>query len=159
MDPEYVSYQKQVLKNAKCMEETFRKMGYKMVSDGTDTHLILLDLRDRIDGARVERVLELANIATNKNTVPGDKSALIPGGLRLGSPAMTTRGLVEKDFERVCEFIDQGVKLTMTANKQVQGKKLKDFKDAIGEDGGIAKGEIEALKSEVVKFTKAFPLY
>ena len=98
----------QVLRNAKQMEETFRKLEYDMVSGGTDTHLLLLDLRSKvkywnfttdpsnaqllimipwnqkIDGGRVERILELANVAANKNTVPGDKSALLPGGLRLG---------------------------------------------------------------------------
>ena len=77
-----------------------------MVSGGTDTHLILLDLRSNgIDGARCERILELVNIAVNKNTVPGDKSALVPFGLRMGSPAMTTRGLSAKDFETVCGFV------------------------------------------------------
>lgn len=75
-----------------------------------------------IDGARVERVLELANIAANKNTVPGDKSAFIPGGIRVGTPAMTTRGLNESDFEKVAEFIDRGVKLTIDIKKKVTGK-------------------------------------
>ena len=70
----------------------------------------------------MERVLELANIAANKNTVPGDKSAFIPGGLRVGTPAMTTRGLNESDFEKVAEFIDRGVKLTIDINKKVTGK-------------------------------------
>jgi glycine hydroxymethyltransferase len=72
----------------------------------------------------VERVLELANIAANKNTVPGDKSAFIPGGLRVGTPAMTTRGLNESDFEKVAEFIDRGVKLTIDIKKKVTGKQL-----------------------------------
>jgi glycine hydroxymethyltransferase len=72
----------------------------------------------------VERVLELANIAANKNTVPGDKSAFIPGGLRVGTPAMTTRGLNESDFEKVAEFIDRGVKLTIDIKKKVTGKHL-----------------------------------
>lgn len=67
------------------METIFRKLGYNMVANGTDTHLLMLDLRkQKIDGARVERVLELVNVAANKNTVPGDKSAMIPSGLRMG---------------------------------------------------------------------------
>lgn len=70
----------------------------------------------------MERVLELANIAANKNTVPGDKSAFIPGGLRVGTPAMTTRGLNESDFEKIAEFIDRGVKLTVDIKKKVTGK-------------------------------------
>ncbi len=77
-------------------------MGYKLVSGGTDNHLTLIDLRPKkMDGARVERVLELANIAANKNTVPGDKSALTPGGIRIGTPALTSRGFTEEDFVKV----------------------------------------------------------
>ena len=82
----------------------------RVCSGGTDNHLILLDLRPmKMDGARAERVLELMNIAVNKNTCPGDRSALKPSGLRLGSPALTSRNLVESDFEKVVDFIDQGM--------------------------------------------------
>lgn len=73
---------------------------------------MLLDLRSKgLDGARMESVLELSNIYVNKNTVPGDKSALIPSGLRLGTPALTTRGLAEKDIEQVIEFIDRAAQI------------------------------------------------
>ena len=75
---------------------------------GTENHLCLVDLRPKgVDGSRVERVLELAHIAANKNTVPGDKSALVPGGLRMGAPALTSRGFTESDFEKVAEFVDR----------------------------------------------------
>lgn len=66
-----------------------------------------LDVMQGVDGSRVERVLELAHIAANKNTVPGDVSAMVPGGLRMGSPALTSRGFVERDFEQVAEFVDR----------------------------------------------------
>ena len=67
-----------------------------------------MDLRPKgVDGSRVERVLELAHVAANKNTVPGDKSALVPGGLRMGAPALTSRGFTEADFEKVAEFVDR----------------------------------------------------
>lgn len=69
---------------------------------------MLTDLRPKgVDGSRVERVLELAHIAANKNTVPGDKSALVPGGLRMGSPALTSRGFTEADFDKVAEFVER----------------------------------------------------
>lgn len=69
-----------------------------------------MDLRPKgVDGSRVERVLELAHVAANKNTVPGDKSALVPGGLRMGAPALTSRGFTEADFEKVAEFVDRCV--------------------------------------------------
>ncbi|KAJ1967148.1 Serine hydroxymethyltransferase, cytosolic, partial [Dimargaris verticillata] len=113
--PEFVEYQKQVLANAQAFAEAFRAKDYAMVSGGTDTHLILIDLKPKgTDGARLERVLEMANISANKNTVPGDKSALIPGGLRVGTPAMTTRGLQGADFAQVAEFIDEAVDITKT---------------------------------------------
>lgn len=92
--PEYKEYQKQVLKNSKKLAEVLLSKGYSLVSGGTDNHLILVDLKKSpgaLDGARVERVLELANIAANKNTVPGDKSAMTPGGIRMGTPSLTTR--------------------------------------------------------------------
>ena len=76
---------------------------------GTDNHLIWVDLRPLgIDGARAEKVLEEVEIALNKNTCPGDKSALKPGGLRIGSPALTSRNLKEEDFIQVVELIDKG---------------------------------------------------
>ena len=84
--------------------------GYTMVSGGTDNHLCLMDLRDKkIDGARVQILLDYCHIYCNKNSVPGDKSALVPGGIRLGSPALTTRGLKEEDFITIVEFIDRGI--------------------------------------------------
>lgn len=104
------------------MENAFSKLGYDLVSGGTDTHLLLVDLRSKkIDGARVERVLELVNIAANKNTIPSDKSALIPHGLRIGSPAMTSRGLKEGDFEQIVGFIDQAVQIANQFNQTVEG--------------------------------------
>ena len=69
---------------------------------------MLTDLRPKgVDGSRVERVMELAHIAANKNTVPGDTSALVPGGLRMGSPALTSRGFTEQDFDKVAEFVSR----------------------------------------------------
>ncbi|KAI9142200.1 serine hydroxymethyltransferase [Paraphysoderma sedebokerense] len=153
--PEFKSYAKQILKNNKQFAQDFLDKGYTLVSGGTDNHLLLLDLKPKgIDGARVERVLELANIAANKNTVPGDKSALIPGGLRMGSPAMTSRGLKEKDFSVIADFIDRAVEVTLDINKQVKGTKLKDFKDTLAD--GSSFPAISTLKKEVIDFSKQF---
>ena len=90
----------QVLSNCKAFCDEMQKLGYAIVSGGTDNHLILVNLRKSrgIDGARVEHVCNAVQITLNKNSVPGDKSALVPGGMRLGTPAMTTRGLKEDDF-------------------------------------------------------------
>ena len=82
--------------------------GYELVSGGTDNHLILVDLKlAGVDGARVQSVLDLASITVNKNSVPGDKSAIIPGGVRIGTPALTTRGFKEEDFVKVADYLDR----------------------------------------------------
>ncbi|XP_022850769.1 serine hydroxymethyltransferase 3, chloroplastic-like, partial [Olea europaea var. sylvestris] len=84
------------------------ELGYTLVSGGSDNHLVLVDLRPLgIDGARVEKILDLASITLNKNSVPGDKSALVPGGIRIGSLAMTTRGFNEDEFVCVADFIHE----------------------------------------------------
>ncbi len=84
------------------------ELGYKLVSGGTDNHLVLVDLKPAgIDGARVQGVLDLASITLNKNSVPGDTSAIVPGGIRIGAPALTTRGFKEADFARIAEYIDR----------------------------------------------------
>lgn len=109
MTQEFRDYQKQVVLNAARVALRLQEKGYTCVSGGTDVHLVWVDLRPKgINGARAEKVLEEISIACNKNTVPGDKSALNPGGIRLGTPAITTRGLKESDVDRVVEFIDQG---------------------------------------------------
>jgi len=96
--PEFKAYQKQVLSNSKHFADALIKRGYSLVGGGTENHLVLVNLKKStasagkgVDGAKVERVMELANLAANKNTVPGDVSALAPGGIRMGTPALTTR--------------------------------------------------------------------
>jgi glycine hydroxymethyltransferase len=94
LTPEYKDYQFQVIKNCKSLAAALQSKGYNLVGGGTDNHLVLVDLkksRAGLDGARVERVLELVNIAANKNTIPGDVSAMTPGGIRMGTPALTSR--------------------------------------------------------------------
>ena len=114
---------------------------------------MLTDLRPQaVDGSRVERVLELAHIATNKNTVPGDVSAMVPGGLRMGSPALTSRGFVEPDFDKVAEFVDRGVKIAQDVKKQTGN--LKSFKDSLDKNEPAALSE---LREEVEEFSKQFP--
>ncbi|VVT43535.1 uncharacterized protein SAPINGB_P000029 [Magnusiomyces paraingens] len=155
--PEFVEYQKQVLKNAKSLEEKFKELGYNLVSNGTDSHMVLVSLRDKgIDGARVEAVCEAINIALNKNSIPGDKSALVPGGVRIGAPAMTTRGLGEEDFKRVVEYIDRAINIAIDVQKSLpkEANKLKDFKAV------IAKGNetLDGLRDEISQWAKQFPL-
>jgi glycine hydroxymethyltransferase len=151
---EFKSYQQQVLRNSAALATGLQNRGFTLVSGGTDNHIVLTDLRPQnVDGSRVERVLELAHIATNKNTVPGDVSAMVPGGLRMGSPALTSRGFVEADFDHVAELFSRGVAIAQDVKKQT-GNKLKDFKDHLEKD---TPAELVALRDDVESFSKQFP--
>jgi glycine hydroxymethyltransferase len=151
-------YQQQVIKNAKQLEKTFTELGFKLVTDGTDNHMVLIDLKQwNLDGARVEAVLEQVNIACNKNTTPGDKSALTPMGIRIGAPAMTSRGLGEKEFEKIANYIDQVIKMCKKIQSELpkEANKLKDFK------AKVTSGEVEeinSLKKEIAAWAVTFPL-
>ncbi len=107
LTPEFKIYQQQVLKNIKAMENIFHSAGVRMVSGGTDNHLLLLDLVDRdITGLELETLLEKANITTNKNMVPHDnRKPNLTSGLRIGTPAITTRGLKEKECAQIADMI------------------------------------------------------
>jgi glycine hydroxymethyltransferase len=155
---EFKEYQQRVLENAKALSDKLQSLGgYEIVSGGTDNHLVLVDLKPKkIDGARVERVLELTNIITNKNTVPGDKSAMKPGGLRLGSPAMTTRGMDKESFERIAELLDRGVEVARMVDGKVGGTKMKEFFDGLGDGENFE--EIAQLRNEVARWAGTFPV-
>ena len=111
MQPEYKQYQQQVIANAATMAEAFVKKGYKIISGGTDNHLMLIDLRTRfpeLTGRLAEKELGKADITVNKNMVPFDsRSAFATSGLRIGTPAITSRGFEEKDMLSIVELIDQ----------------------------------------------------
>ncbi len=109
--PEFKEYQAQVKKNASVMAEAFIDKGYKVVSEGTDNHLMLIDLRTKfpdISGKKVENTLVLSHITVNKNMVPFDsRSPFLTSGLRVGTPAITTRGLKEEHMGIIVELIDE----------------------------------------------------
>lgn len=126
MTPEFRQYQQQIVANAKKLAESLAKRGYKIVTGGTDVHIVWVDLRPKkISGSLASRILEEVSIACNKNTVPGDLSALNPGGIRLGTPALTTRGFTEDHMNDVAEFIDRGIVLSIELrNEGIGDKKL-----------------------------------
>jgi len=105
----------------------------------------------------VERILEMVAIATNKNTIPGDKSALTPGGIRMGTPALTSRGLEEADFEIVAEFFDRAVAIACDLKATEEGKKLKGFREACATKGLDVHPDLRALRDEVSTFAESFP--
>ncbi|XP_008060816.1 serine hydroxymethyltransferase, cytosolic isoform X2 [Carlito syrichta] len=158
MTPEFKVYQQQVVANCRALSEALTELGYKIVTGGSDNHLILVDLRSKgTDGGRAEKVLEACSIACNKNTCPGDRSALRPSGLRLGTPALTSRGLLEKDFQKVAHFIHRGIELTLQIQNDVGVRAtLKEFKERLG--GDKYQRAIQVLREEVESFASLFPL-
>ena len=138
LQPEFKSYQKQVLKNVKVLAETLASEGFHVVSGGTDNHLILVDVKSTcsLTGKEAQNLLDKIHITVNKNTIPGDtESPARTSGIRLGSPAMTTRGLKEEDFAKIGQIIAQALK-----NNQ---------------DEAILKN----LDAEVLELTSKYPLW
>jgi glycine hydroxymethyltransferase len=109
MTDEFMNYQKQIIKNAKALADKLMDLGIKLVSDGTDNHLMLLDLRNKgITGKQADHALEEAGITVNKNTIPFDpQSPFVTSGIRIGTPAVTTRGMKEKEMELIAELINK----------------------------------------------------
>ncbi|XP_057979495.1 serine hydroxymethyltransferase 3, chloroplastic isoform X2 [Malania oleifera] len=157
--PDFKAYQNKVIANCKALANRLIELGYKLVSGGSDNHLVLVDLRPLgIDGARVEKILDMASITLNKNSVPGDKSALVPGGIRIGSPAMTTRGFTEKEFIATADFIHEGVQIALDAKDLVSGSKLQEFMKCVSSPNFSLMDRVSSLQRRVEALTTQFPL-
>ncbi|MDY0276590.1 MAG: serine hydroxymethyltransferase [Acholeplasma sp.] len=138
LDDSFITYQKQVIKNAQAMAEEFKQLGYRIVSEKTENHLVLIDVKSKlgITGKKAEDVLGLVNITLNKNTIPFDKEKPhYASGIRVGSPAMTTRGLKEEDMKRIVRLIDKA--LVNRDNKEI----------------------LKAIKKEVKEMMVKYPLF
>jgi len=146
-------YSEQVVKNARAIAEELKKRGEKIITDGTDNHLVMWDVRPHgLTGSKVEKVLDLMHVTVNKNAVVGDKSAVNPGGIRLGTPAMTTRGMVEKDMIKVVDYLLKAVEIAKKI-QETAGKQLKDFLPALE-----ANEEIKALSEDVKVYSRTFSI-
>jgi len=153
--PVFKEYSEQVVKNSQALANTLMKKGYKMVTDGTDNHLVLWDLRPSgLSGAKMQEICDAVSITLNKNSVFGDKSAISPGGVRVGAPALTTRGMKEADFVKVAEFLDQAAKIALKISGASKTKKLVDYKATLKTEQ--FKAPIAALKKEVEDFAGKF---
>merc|ERR1712050_613629 len=149
--PEFVEYSKQVVRNSQSLAAALIEKGHKLASDGTDNHLVLWDLRPHgLTGSKVEKVCEAVSISLNRNAVHGDASALSPGGVRIGAPAMTTRGCGVEDFKKIAGFLDRCCHIALSIQEE-NGKKLVDF-----EAGFKDNAEIDALKKEVQDWAIGF---
>jgi glycine hydroxymethyltransferase len=150
--PEFVAYSKEVVVNAQTLAATLMGKGHKLASDGTDNHLVLWDLRPHgLTGGKVEKVCEAASISLNRNAVHGDASALSPGGVRIGSPAMTTRGCTADDFKQIGLFLDRCCQIALAVQKS-HGKKLVDFEKGLGDDNK----DLVQLRTEVEAWSIKF---
>mmetsp|Transcript_12803 Transcript_12803/g.29126 ORF Transcript_12803/g.29126 Transcript_12803/m.29126 type:complete len:469 (-) Transcript_12803:105-1511(-) len=152
-EPAFKTYIVQVKKNAAACGVALMSKGYKLVTDGTENHLLLWDLRPQgLTGNKVEKLCDLAHITLNKNAVFGDASALSPGGVRIGAPAMTSRGLVESDFVQVAEFLHEIVQIGLKIQAE-KGKMLKQFMEGIEQNQDILN-----LRTRVEAFAKKFEM-
>ena len=154
LQPEFKEYQKQVVKNAHAMEDSFKSRGYKIVSGGTDNHLLLIDLRAKfpeLSGKVAEKELGKDDITVNKNMVPFDsRSPFLTSGIRVGTPAITSRGFVEKDMEFIVNLID--MVLTNAANH------LELIKGTTEEGREEYEAVIDQVKKQVRMKTNGMPL-
>jgi glycine hydroxymethyltransferase len=137
LSDEFTVYAKQIIANAASMSKSFTEKGYNIVSGGTDNHLMLIDLRNKdISGKKAENVLGKADITVNKNMVPfDDKSAFVTSGVRIGVPAITTRGMKEEHMNIVVNFFDEAL---MNADNET---------------------ELESIRKSVNQFMQQFSLY
>jgi len=185
MTPSFRQYAVNVLQNAKALARGLQQKGHVLATDGTDNHLLLWNIRDsckddpsiKLTGSKVEKVLELASITVNKNSIAGDVSALNPGGVRLGTPALTTRGLSEEDFEKdVANFLHRGFQISLRVEQSARDRKAKQqqdegvqddkkplkvlLKDFVAELESIEslQEEITELREEVEMFASNFPM-
>lgn len=153
----FKEYGQQVIKNSQALCNELIKRGYKIVTGGTDTHLFSVDLRSvGLNGSKAEKVLEEVSIAVNKNTCPGDKSALNPSGIRIGTPALTSRQFKEEDILKVGEYIDRGFQLAIEINKTARGTTLKDFKERMHDQD--IKAKLKNLRDEIESFAVQYPM-
>uniref|UniRef100_A0A0D6QSB7 Serine hydroxymethyltransferase n=1 Tax=Araucaria cunninghamii TaxID=56994 RepID=A0A0D6QSB7_ARACU len=151
--PEFKSYIQQVKRNSQALASALLKRNCKLVTGGTDNHLLLWDLRPLgLTGNRYEKVCEMCHLTVNKNAVFGDSGAMSPGGVRIGTPAMTSRGCVEEDFEIIAEFLFKAAQIASVVLRE-HGKLQKDFLKGLQNNK-----EILELRASVEKFASQFEM-
>ena len=151
--PEFSKYIIDVKENAKLLSKELINLGYQILTDGTDNHLLVMNLRNKgITGSKVEYILEKVHISVNKNTVIGDKSALSPSGVRIGLCAMTTRGLQKVHCLPLATLIHRAIVI----GKTIQCKKLVDFKREVDLQFTEGESELKQLQDDVLQFSSQF---
>ena len=158
MSQEFKEDLQHVKRNAKVLATTLMHYGYTLSTNGTDTHLILCNLNPLgLTGSKVETVCDHVGITLNKNSVFGDTSALSPGGIRIGTPALTSRGFGEEEFIKVGNLIHKCIQLSLEIQSDCESKKLKEFKQMLKTEK--YQDKIEVIHNEVIILASSFPLY
>lgn len=163
MDRGFKEYARQIVKNAKVLAEELKKYGFTLIGDGTENHMVWIDLTSKgLEGWHAHVTLEEAHIYGNKQTIPFDpRPPFYPSGFRIGTPAVTTRGMKEKEAVIIAKFINEGIKIAQKLNLGDIGSKnhekdqaaRKKFKETVKRSR-----EIASLRQEVIKFAKQFPV-
>jgi len=150
----FKEYSTQIVKNSQALaDQLISKYGYTLATGGTVNHLVLWDLKpQKLTGSKMQSICDHCSITLNKNAVLGDKSALTPGGVRIGTPALTTRGLKEEDFRQVADFLHEAAQIALEI-QAVTGSSLKDFESNVATSVAV-----KALKSKVQSFITQFPM-
>ncbi|KAI0707532.1 glycine hydroxymethyltransferase [Cerioporus squamosus] len=159
--PTWKAYAKQVIANATTLGQELVARGYKLQTSGTDNHLVLWDLRPLgLTGSKLEKLCDLVGITINKNAVSGDASAQVPGGIRLGTAALTSRDMLEGDMKVVADFLHRAVQLALVLQKEAGSKLLKDFVRVATtpEEGKVGAQQVADLRKEVRAFARRWPL-
>lgn len=153
--PEFKKYSQQVILNAKVLAYTLKEKGYHVLTDGTDNHILLVDLSNqKISGSKFEKLAEMCSVSVNKNTIASDKSAFNPSGIRIGTAAMTSRGFIENDFIFVSEIVDEITCLAKKIQNTAASTKLVDFVESFN----LFRNEIKSINQKVLNYTKKFKL-
>ncbi|KAJ6616439.1 pyridoxal phosphate-dependent transferase [Mycena sp. CBHHK59/15] len=159
--PAFRAYARQVIANAQTLAGALVGYGYTLQTGGTDNHFVLWDLRPLgLTGSKMQNVCDLVGITTNKNAVSGDASAQVPGGIRLGTSAITSRNMLEGDVKIVADFLHRAVQIALLLQKEAGSKLLKDFLHVATtpEEGNVGFARVRELRREVQAFASQWPL-